>query len=415
MLTFDLGPSSSVVINSQSKRPPNSTAASLCLAVVQHVRLRRRRRPLPTVSGRWLESLQDGQESHHGPVRLMASLFRFVTFPLGDQRQVAGSASYVVSALPGRLHTSSCVSRCVPPLLPSEAGVLGCLRDEGWELEEMWKVKAPVVPMVTATLGAVPSNLGEHLQQISGTTSEVSVQKSAVLGTDESNMEVHRSLCSQRQGGAKTPSTRRKEEEEVEAVVYDASCVIKVGYEVEAVVYDASCVIKVGYEVEAVVYDASCIITVGYEVEAVVYDASCVIKVGFEVEAVVYDASCVITVGYEVEAVVYDASCVIKVGYEVEAVVYDASCVITVGYEVEAVVYDTSCVIKVGYEVEAVVYDASCVITVGYEVEAVVYDASCVITVGYEVEAVVYDASCVITVGYEVLFTIGGIVCLLQE
>ncbi|KAF7648062.1 hypothetical protein LDENG_00162600 [Lucifuga dentata] len=51
------------------------------------------------------------------------------------------------------------------------------------ELEWTWKVKSKVVPVVIGALGAVAPNLGEWLQEIPGTTSEVSVQKSAVLGT----------------------------------------------------------------------------------------------------------------------------------------------------------------------------------------------------------------------------------------
>ena len=51
------------------------------------------------------------------------------------------------------------------------------------QLERMWKVKASVVPVVVGALGAVTPKLGEWLQQIPGTTSEASVQKSAVLGT----------------------------------------------------------------------------------------------------------------------------------------------------------------------------------------------------------------------------------------
>jgi len=46
----------------------------------------------------------------------------------------------------------------------------------------MWRVKATVVPVVTGALGAVTPKLGDWLQQISGTMSEVSVQKSTVLG-----------------------------------------------------------------------------------------------------------------------------------------------------------------------------------------------------------------------------------------
>ncbi|KAF7643739.1 hypothetical protein LDENG_00234400 [Lucifuga dentata] len=50
------------------------------------------------------------------------------------------------------------------------------------ELERTWKVKSKVVPVVTGALWAVtPQNVGEWLQEIPGTTSDISVQKSAVL------------------------------------------------------------------------------------------------------------------------------------------------------------------------------------------------------------------------------------------
>ncbi len=48
-------------------------------------------------------------------------------------------------------------------------------------LEKMWGVKAAVVPVVIGALGAVTPKLGDWLQQMTGTTSEISVQKSAVL------------------------------------------------------------------------------------------------------------------------------------------------------------------------------------------------------------------------------------------
>ncbi|KAK1798063.1 hypothetical protein P4O66_000560 [Electrophorus voltai] len=47
----------------------------------------------------------------------------------------------------------------------------------------MWKVKATMLPMVTRALGAVTPKLGEYLQQIPGTPSEISILKCAVLGT----------------------------------------------------------------------------------------------------------------------------------------------------------------------------------------------------------------------------------------
>ena len=51
------------------------------------------------------------------------------------------------------------------------------------ELEKAWKVKATVVPVVIGALGAVTPKLEEWLQQVPGKTSDISVQKSAVLGT----------------------------------------------------------------------------------------------------------------------------------------------------------------------------------------------------------------------------------------
>ncbi|TWW73485.1 hypothetical protein D4764_15G0008790 [Takifugu flavidus] len=51
------------------------------------------------------------------------------------------------------------------------------------EMERMWGMKATVVPVVIGTLGVVTPKLSRWLQQIPGTTSEISVQKSAVLGT----------------------------------------------------------------------------------------------------------------------------------------------------------------------------------------------------------------------------------------
>lgn len=49
------------------------------------------------------------------------------------------------------------------------------------ELAKMWKVKATVVPVVMGALSAVTPT--EWLQQLLGTTSEISVQKSTILGT----------------------------------------------------------------------------------------------------------------------------------------------------------------------------------------------------------------------------------------
>ncbi|XP_078022977.1 uncharacterized protein LOC144462717 [Epinephelus lanceolatus] len=51
------------------------------------------------------------------------------------------------------------------------------------QLEQMWKVKVDVVPVVVGALRAMTPRLGEWLRQIPGITSEASVQKCEVLGT----------------------------------------------------------------------------------------------------------------------------------------------------------------------------------------------------------------------------------------
>lgn len=49
----------------------------------------------------------------------------------------------------------------------------------------MWRVKATVVAAVIGALGAITPKLGE---QIPGTTSEMSVQKSTILGAAKIQM-----------------------------------------------------------------------------------------------------------------------------------------------------------------------------------------------------------------------------------
>lgn len=49
------------------------------------------------------------------------------------------------------------------------------------QLERTWKAKRTVVPVVIGALGAVTAKLEEQLQQILGTTSEISVQNSTVF------------------------------------------------------------------------------------------------------------------------------------------------------------------------------------------------------------------------------------------
>ena len=51
------------------------------------------------------------------------------------------------------------------------------------EVEKMWELKAAVVSVIIKAVGAVTPKLGERVQHILETTSEISVQKSTVLGT----------------------------------------------------------------------------------------------------------------------------------------------------------------------------------------------------------------------------------------
>ena len=51
------------------------------------------------------------------------------------------------------------------------------------ELEQLWKVKIMVIPVVVGALGAIADRLPGWLAQIPGTISEVEPQKSALLET----------------------------------------------------------------------------------------------------------------------------------------------------------------------------------------------------------------------------------------
>ena len=51
------------------------------------------------------------------------------------------------------------------------------------ELEQLWKLKIMVIPVVVGALGAITARLLGWLAQIPGTISEVELQKSALLGT----------------------------------------------------------------------------------------------------------------------------------------------------------------------------------------------------------------------------------------
>nr|XP_061795480.1 uncharacterized protein K02A2.6-like [Nerophis lumbriciformis] len=65
------------------------------------------------------------------------------------------------------------------------------------ELERAWKVNAAVVPVVIGTQGTVSATLEKWLQQIPGVTSDIPVQRSAVLGTAK---VLRRTLRSQASG-----------------------------------------------------------------------------------------------------------------------------------------------------------------------------------------------------------------------
>ena len=53
------------------------------------------------------------------------------------------------------------------------------------ELEQLWKVKIMVIPVVVGALGAIADRLPGWLAQIPGTISEVELQKIALLGTTQ--------------------------------------------------------------------------------------------------------------------------------------------------------------------------------------------------------------------------------------
>ena len=50
------------------------------------------------------------------------------------------------------------------------------------ELEQLWKVKIMVIPVVVGALGAIADRLPGWLAQIPGTISQVKLQKNALLG-----------------------------------------------------------------------------------------------------------------------------------------------------------------------------------------------------------------------------------------
>ena len=53
------------------------------------------------------------------------------------------------------------------------------------QLEQLWKVKILVIPVVVRALGAIADRLPGWLAQILGTISEVELQKSTLLGAKQ--------------------------------------------------------------------------------------------------------------------------------------------------------------------------------------------------------------------------------------
>lgn len=62
------------------------------------------------------------------------------------------------------------------------------------EMDKPWQVHASVVPVITGALSAVTPKLKEWLQIISGTTSEISAQRNAVLETSKILQKDHQTL-----------------------------------------------------------------------------------------------------------------------------------------------------------------------------------------------------------------------------
>ena len=53
----------------------------------------------------------------------------------------------------------------------------------GKELQEIWNVKVKIVPLAVGTLGSVPKQFGNRLEQIDVTAGTGQVQKIVLLGT----------------------------------------------------------------------------------------------------------------------------------------------------------------------------------------------------------------------------------------
>ena len=56
-------------------------------------------------------------------------------------------------------------------------------QDLGRELQKIWNVKVKIIPLVVGSLGAIPKQFGNRLDQIGITAETAQVQKIVLLGT----------------------------------------------------------------------------------------------------------------------------------------------------------------------------------------------------------------------------------------
>ena len=55
-------------------------------------------------------------------------------------------------------------------------------QDLGRELQNIWNVKVKIIPLVVGSLGAIPKQFGNRLEQIGITAGTAQVQKTVLLG-----------------------------------------------------------------------------------------------------------------------------------------------------------------------------------------------------------------------------------------
>ena len=56
-------------------------------------------------------------------------------------------------------------------------------QDLGKELQKIWNVKVKIIPLVVGSLGVIPKQFGNRLQQIGITAGTAQVLKTVLLGT----------------------------------------------------------------------------------------------------------------------------------------------------------------------------------------------------------------------------------------